>query len=163
MSYKLGAMSKTQQNPELKELLPLDHMRGGHGTIVLRLIIHDDKRPIRAIGSAFMAGRGLAVTARHNILDALGVVGLRPGKGTSTYPTDPIKLYQVRYDAHYTVFGVRTIWSPDDSDLALLEIYLDGYTGPKPNDWHMPILSLFPPSNGASVTAMGYRASELRV
>jgi Trypsin-like peptidase domain len=151
------------RSPTVVTMTPNEHIVGGHGEQVLRLVAETNKVPLQVVGTAFIAGVGLAITAAHNIEEVFSILGLDPSSINEPVSDKGIKLYQVTRNREYVVWDVTSTCHWKGVDLALLEIQVGRCSGSPPDGWALPMLMVHPPVESTGVTAIGYRKSTLDV
>jgi hypothetical protein len=112
-------------------------------------------------GSAFLIGRGWAVTAHHVLEDFIRrFQGPASGIGEIGASFEILGYFTLEGGQRFLPFKVMRAWRAAPLDLAVLAIGVPE-DWPDNHVWTVPSLDLFPPKVGTQIVAFGFPSSRL--
>jgi S1-C subfamily serine protease len=125
------------------------------------LIAMRDEREELVHGTAFVIGRGFALTAYHVLADYVErYEGIKNSENSLSLTFEMFMYLTLSDGDSYLPVKVLKAWSAMPLDLAILAL---GIPKDWPSDyvWPVPILRLLPPKVGESITAFGFAESSV--
>ncbi|MEN5081812.1 serine protease [Bosea sp. TWI1241] len=132
--------------------------------IVMRLLVEGEGLAPTPIGTAFWITGHLAATAKHNIEYIIHKFGQPRGRslidGSPAIIDYSMRLYQILPGPEYAIWDVDNLTTSTESDIALMHLKLNGYSGPtQPRGGFGLNVCLLPPRHGSKIAALGYHSS----
>lgn len=128
--------------------------------VALRILVEGAGIDPEPIGTAVWICSHLVLTARHNIVDIARRFGTGRLDETKLSITEySIRLYQILPGPEYVIWEARDIWCSAESDLALINVSLWGYSGERlPDSSFGLVMKGLPPPLSSKVAGFGYHS-----
>lgn len=144
--------------PALRDSKPTDPIQ----ELALRVVVELPGWEMHVMGTATLIGGHLAITAKHVLEAVVRNFGAKQVPNGVEVSEHALRLYQVLPGPAYRIGNVFRAWICP-TDIAILHLGLDGYSGPEKIEWRTPLLRMVPPPAGQKVLAFGYRESKIEV
>lgn len=129
--------------------------------IALRILVEFPNSETHVIGTATVISGFLAITAKHVLEDIVSRFGTAEiEQNRHEIREYAVRLYQILPGPEYAIWNIVNAWTCPETDIAILQLGLHGYTAPHPpSSWKQPPLRATPPPIGSAIVGFGYRNS----